>query len=1040
MFRKALTVIAGAMLLASPALAAKRLTVAQLEEVLAASRNKPDIELAWQIAGLEMAERISDAQLDALGKDLPGFQSRRSLRALADQSQFLEPPPGEIPSTPAPATDQQRQIMAQVVTYVTNTIPQLPNFFATRETIHFVDTPSIYDVRGNLTNEYKPLHAVSESSQTVAYRGGLEVIDDQASQSAPPQGLDSWGEFGPVLSTVLLDAAKSKLAWSRWEETDKGPVAVFSYAVPKNNSHYTVDYCCVEDSEHTHTRNFKKVVGYHGEIVADPANGIILRLVLEAELKGGDDVSEADILVDYGPVEIGGKTYMCPVRSLALSKAKMTLQGSSFVPMGEGWKSPTGVNDALQSGSVHEGPEQTLLNDVTFTGYHVFRSESRMVAANEEPSALAGGEAASAPAAAVSGTASAAPASPAASASAPAEAAAAPAPAPPPEPAEFSVTPATGLPSVPAQQQSASSSSNPTFRTSARLVDVDVVVYDRKGHPITDLKQKDFQIFDEGRQQTVRSFAQAAPETAPTAGASAPAAATAPAAAAAPASADVQPVFSNRAPSSDTPAGNETSVTILLIDASSLAQSDYSWARDQMLHFLKTAPPDERIGLYILTSAGFRVLSEPVTNRDTVATALSQYRPSITDLAKAQEAEQQNRQQIDEVHKVSDLSRVNGNTDFADPDSETEAVDPQLRTNGANPARDALDGLIGVARHLATVPGHKSLVWVSSDNVLADWTNTTGGDPSVTNPVASFAVRAQVAMNDAHVSVYPLDASQLEGGGIDASLQHRNVELTQAAKDVAALGSGPAGRTGNQTTGSGGGDISTGRNSTPGRNMAEMQQDIHPIQASIRQLAFGTGGRALRRAGDITSELNSIVADGRAAYLLSFSPDVPPDNKYHQIMLKVVGRRDVSMRYRTGYLYLAEPATLRDRFQQVLWQPTDATELTLVATPLAGKDGPELRLNIAGAGLDLAQQGDRYVDKLDIFFMQRDDGNRHARIAGQTLNLNLKAGTWQDVLRDGIPFKQNLVLRPNLGSLRVIVLDETSGRMGSVTLPASALE
>ena len=1028
MFRKILLVLVGAVTLASSAFAAKRLTVDQLQQVLAASRNKPDIELAWQIAGLEMAERISDARLTALSQDLSGDQSRRSLRALADQSQFLDPPPDEIPSTPTPTPEQQRQIMAQVVTYVTNAIPQLPNFFATRETIHFVDTPSTYDIRGD-PSRYQPLHAVAESRETVTYRDGKEVIEGQAAQTTPVRGLNSWGEFGPLFSIVLLDAAKSKLAWSHWEQDGQGTVAVFSYSVPKDNSHYQVDYCCIQDSERTHLRNFTKVVGYHGDIVADPATGAILRLVLEAELKSGDEASEADILVDYGPVEIGGKTYICPVKSLAFSRAEMAVSANSFVQMGEG-RLPSSANSALESRAVNEGPQQTLLNDITFTDYHVFRSASRMMAANEAVSA-GPGEAAAAP----SPTA-AAPASPttAASASAPPDAAPAPVPAAPPEPAEFTVMAATGLPNLPTPPPATTASASLTLHTSARLVDVDVVVYDRKNHPITDLKQSDFQIFDEGRQQTLRSFAQAAPETASAAGASVPAAA------AQPASADVQPVFSNRVPSSDAPAGSETSVTILLIDASSLAFSDFSWARDQMLHFLKAAPADEQIGLYILKSDGLQVLSEPTTDRDKVATALSQYRPSMQDLAKAQEAEQQNRQQIDEVHKVSDLSRVNGNTDFEDPEGETEAVDPQLRTNGANPARDALNGLIGVARHLATVPGHKSLVWVSSDNVLADWTNSTGGNPAVTDAVNSFAMRAQVAMNDAHVSVYPLDASQLEGGGIDAGLQHRNVELTQAAKDTASLGMGPAGRTGNTTGGMGGGEVSTSRNSTPGRNMAAMQQDLHPIQAAVRQLAFGTGGRALRRAGDLTGELDSVVADGRAAYLLSFSPDVPPDNKYHQLMVKVVGRRNVSMRYRAGYLYIAEPPTLRDRFQQVLWQPTDATELTLVATPLAGKDGPELRLNIAGTGLSLAQQGDRYVGKLDVYFMQRDDANRHARLAGQTISLDLKAGTYQDVLRDGVPFKQSLVLRPNLGSLRVIVLDENSGRIGSVTLPASALE
>jgi hypothetical protein len=51
----------------------------------------------------------------------------------------------------------------------------------------------------------------------------------------------------------------------------------------------------------------------------------------------------------------------------------------------------------------------------------------------------------------------------------------------------------------------------------------------------------------------------------------------------------------------------------------------------------------------------------------------------------------------------------------------------------------------------------------------------------------------------------------------------------------------------------------------------------------------------------------------------------------------------------------------------------------------------------------------------------------------------LKAGTYQETLRDGIPFDQAIERKANLDSVRVLVVDENSGRMGSVTVPASAL-
>lgn len=1035
MFRKIALALLTTALLPS-AFAARRLTVDQLQDALAASHNKPDAELAWQIADFEMSQRISATRLTALMKDLPGDQSRRSLIALADESRFLDLPPAEIPPAPAPLPQQQRQMMSRTLAYIANVIPQLPNFFATRSTVHYVDTPSLYDINGNIAVRYQPLHVTGTTTRRAMYRDGKEVADEDVSQAskASVQGLRSSGEFGPLLSIVMLDAAKGKAAWSHWEQAPGGLVAVYSYSVPQISSHYEVDYCCVADSEHTHLREFKKIVGYHGEIAADSATGAITRLTLELDLKSSEDISQGDILVDYGPVEIGGKTYTCPVRSLALSKVRMALRdgsqvGSSSVLLRG---RAGGVATAVQTGVAGEGPTQTLLNDVTFIDYHVFRGEARMLAANE-PGAATPGVADSVPTPAPSdattapaGTTATASSSPDSDSPTPAVAAPRPAPPPPPEPAEFSVTPATGLPGT--TPVAANSDQGLTLHTTARLVDVDAVVYDRKGHPITDLKQSDFQILDDGRPQTIRSFAQAASAAAATALPAQPAAAEA-------AETNVQPIFTNR-PAESQPAAQAS--TILLIDAGSLAFPDIGWAREELLRFLKTTQPNERVGLYILRTSGLQILSEPTTDHNQLAALLTQWKPSMQDLGNAQEAEERNRQHIDEVHKPGDLFRVNGNTDAEDPDGGTQPMDPQLRDFGSNPAGDALLGLLGVARHLSPVAGHKSLVWVSSDNVLADWTGATGGNPQIQTAILRTALRAQEAMNDAHVSVYPLDASQLEGGAITAEMQHRNVELNQAARDNTSLGGGGGGVAGGGAAQ--GEDASTNRNMTPGRIKAEMQQDLHAIQPDIQQLATATGGRALRRAGDISHELDGIVADGRAVYMLSFTPDTQPDGKYHHLTLKVAGRRDASMRYRNGYLYAVEPTSLKDRFQQALWQPADSTELTVVATPLAGKDGPELHLNIAGTLLQPVQKDDRYVGQLDVFFMQTDGSGGHARIAGQTLHLDLKPGTYQDVLRDGVPFKQNLVLRPNLSSLRVLVVDENSGRIGSVTIPASALE
>jgi hypothetical protein len=59
-----------------------------------------------------------------------------------------------------------------------------------------------------------------------------ETVKEQQ-RKKEENNLDTEGTFGPILSTVILDAGRSELTWSRWEQGARGPRAVFRYAVPR---------------------------------------------------------------------------------------------------------------------------------------------------------------------------------------------------------------------------------------------------------------------------------------------------------------------------------------------------------------------------------------------------------------------------------------------------------------------------------------------------------------------------------------------------------------------------------------------------------------------------------------------------------------------------------------------------------------------------------------------------------------------------------------------------------------------------------------
>jgi len=150
---------------------------------------------------------------------------------------------------------------------------------------------------------------------------------------------------GPVLSAILQEAqAAGKLNWLRWETVNGRQTAVFSFAVDKKRSHYSVNYCCFPDTDqagetgnrgiggiasssvgnmntYTSWSPYRATVPYHGEIFVDPDSGIVVRLVTDADFKPSDVVRQEDQRIDYAPVTVGGKPLIVPVRTLIDTEA-----------------------------------------------------------------------------------------------------------------------------------------------------------------------------------------------------------------------------------------------------------------------------------------------------------------------------------------------------------------------------------------------------------------------------------------------------------------------------------------------------------------------------------------------------------------------------------------------------------------------------------------------------------------------------------------------------------------------------------------------
>ena len=344
----------------------KKVGANELIQIVADAHSVPDAELAQKLTGLELTEQLSGSRLADLASSLPGEKSRLALMQIADQSIFLPSPAGEMPTDAAPSAASAQQMLLQIVKYVNATVRQLPNLMATRFTNGFEDQPR-EDKMGRTGVESVfalPLHWVGSLRVEVTYRDRQEVEDKSVKvekKGNAVAGLITSGEFGPVLSIVLADALKSKLVWTRWEKSSDATLAVFHYQVPEDKSNYHVKFCCISggyEADGTPKMElWNERSAYHGEIVFSPADGSIQLLTVEADEPSGALVSSAGIAIEYAATDIGGHSYICPVRSVSVLRA----------------------HAAEQSAANYEGPVKTFLNDVRFSNYRRFGSKTKVL-------------------------------------------------------------------------------------------------------------------------------------------------------------------------------------------------------------------------------------------------------------------------------------------------------------------------------------------------------------------------------------------------------------------------------------------------------------------------------------------------------------------------------------------------------------------------------------------------------------------------------------------------------------------------------------
>jgi VWFA-related protein len=530
---------------------------------------------------------------------------------------------------------------------------------------------------------------------------------------------------------------------------------------------------------------------------------------------------------------------------------------------------------------------------------------------------------------------------------------------------------------------------NVEFRSETILVQVPVVATDKAGHHVHNLAKDDFQVFENGKIQKITAFEEVNATHTPLAVAQKPG------------------FFTNVVLDPTQP----RSVTVIALDTLNTPFLDQSFARKELVKYLaNNLDTGQALALVLITSRGLKVVSGLTSSAEGLQQALKKAGGEISAM-----------QSID-----PDVEAAAVTGDTSDLFSVLTAADTQAAVNGFVTQGDVdyaqfkqdtaiettMQAFLGIAWSLSGVPGRKTLVWA------------TGGFPfSIDSPssvpggrLSLLYERAMQALNDSEVSVYPVDVQGL-------------VNYAPEANTSRVLSGAAA-----------------------GRQLSNRAWLLNAKQGTLSDFAEMTGGRAFYNTNDLAGAFQRAADDASSYYMIGYYLDTKNTKSgWRQLKVKME-KKDVEVRARKGFFVtnatMNPEATRINDMNFAIATPFEATGLPLVMQWGAVKDVPgkdkkqvAFTVHVVGSGI-LIEGRDNAFNLAVAAVATRPAGKKEgvsvvADNVSEDVKGNLKPESVANLRSHGLAYNNVLELAPGQYSVRFVVRDNLSGRMGSVSAPVT---
>lgn len=538
--------------------------------------------------------------------------------------------------------------------------------------------------------------------------------------------------------------------------------------------------------------------------------------------------------------------------------------------------------------------------------------------------------------------------------------------------------PLTAEPQVPARPQA-------TFKTGVDLVMVDVVVRDKTGAIVRGLGPADFEIFEDGKLQTLSSFdfeevTTTAPKPLDPASSILDEGRVALSTAAKP-TVSAQPAANAAAVVPEPPKDPVTKedlagrrLVILLFDTSSMQPEDVQRSIDSAEKYVQTQMTESDLVAVATVSTTLNVLTDFTPDRVKVRNVLAGL-SAVSGLATTE--------------AVASTMSTDEAAAAATDETSADSTEFDLFNNDVR-----LRALKTLAERLQDIEQKKAIVYFSAGM------QKSGSDNQVE---LRLAVNAAVRAN---VSIYPVDTRGL-----------------QAVIPGGAASQGSRG----------------GRGAFSGSSMRQQMSQLSQSQETLTTLAADTGGTAFTDTNDFGAAFTKVQRDISAYYILGYSSTNPAlDGRFRRIQVKMK-RSDLRAEFRAGYYADRDFAHTNrsDRqfaMQEQLQSQVSATDLPVIVAAhyfRLASDRYFVPLSLAVPGAAIPASKDKVT--LDVLGSVRDE--RGFPVGQIRDTVTIPSASAATLASKQVQYQSGVTLPPGRFTMKVVVRENASGLIGSFETP-----